>query len=61
MENRYIVWVASSLVIGLIASVLARRKGKDPFVWFCIGAAANVLVLLVWRFAHQRKRIRRVQ
>ncbi len=43
----YVLWLVSSILVGLIAAVIAKYKGRDPFLWFLIGAGLNVFVLLV--------------
>jgi hypothetical protein len=43
----YEIWLGTSVVTGLISAFIAHRKGKDPVVWFFIGALFNVVVFFM--------------
>ncbi len=46
-----IVFIA--LLMGVISAYLALRRGKNPFIWFCVGALLGVLGLLILFFMSQ--------
>jgi len=54
----YLIWIVTSILVGIVSAWVAKSKGKDPVLWFAIGAALNVFVLLV--IAGLQKRQRRV-
>jgi len=56
MEYIYMMLlIISSLIIGLIASIIAKRKRGDPFVWFWIGVITNIFVILIWSLYQKKK------
>jgi len=55
MSNELMIF--SALAMGGIAAYLAKRKKKDPFLWFCIGAFFGLLgVLYLYFFAKPAKK-----
>ncbi len=59
MSELYTLWLVTSVVVGAVSAVIARMKGRDPVVWFFIGAALNIIalaaVLLVSNYREKRK------
>ena len=57
MFQTYVVWLASSLLIGLVCAGIAKKKGRNPLYWFFIGATANIIALaLIFNISNKRKR-----
>jgi small-conductance mechanosensitive channel len=51
----YAVFVVTSVIIGFICAAVAKRQGKNPTLWFLVGAVLNVLVLaLVYFFLREK-------
>lgn len=48
MPNELMIF--SALAMGGIAAYFAKRKKKDPFLWFCIGAFFGLLGVLYLYF-----------
>lgn len=54
MLNLYQVFLLTSIGLGVIAALLAKAKGRDPVRWFAIGAALNVLGLIIVMLVENR-------
>lgn len=50
----YGVILLTSFLVGFFCAVLARRKGKDPMLWFIVGVVLNIIALGI--IASMRKR-----
>lgn len=53
----YVWWAVASVVIGAIAAWVARRKGLNPYLWFAIGAVANIFILLIWKMVQDKRKV----
>jgi membrane protein DedA with SNARE-associated domain len=42
----YPIWVVTSILFGMVAAWVAKNEGKNQVMWFFIGAALNVFVIL---------------
>jgi len=45
------IWV----LMGLFASRLARQKGRDPSLWFCLGMCFGLMAIIVLYFLEEVK------
>jgi uncharacterized membrane protein YhaH (DUF805 family) len=54
MEN-YAIWIITSILVGFVAAFVAKSKGKDPVLWFFLGALFNLFVLLFALGVKKRK------
>jgi hypothetical protein len=48
MATRYIVILVLALVSSLVAAIVAKRFGKDPWTWALIGLLANLFVFIIF-------------
>lgn len=55
MLNLYEAFLMTSIAVGVIAALLAKAKGRDPVRWFAIGAALNVLGLIIVMLVENRQ------
>ena len=51
--------VLVSFVVGIICSVVASRRGRNPNVWFVIGFALNLLAIPLAFYIYQQFRNKR--
>ncbi len=50
----YVIWLLTSIVVGIIAAWMAKSKGKDPVVWFALGFFLNILALVALALTQKR-------
>lgn len=46
--------IISALILGGLSSYLAKRRGKDPILWFVLGALFGILGLCFLYFSNKR-------
>lgn len=46
----FLLTLLLNLLIGLVTSDYARRRGKDPFLWFLIGTLLGIFALVILYF-----------
>jgi hypothetical protein len=54
--NAYLVWVVTSVLIGVVVAVIAARCKRNPLGWFLVGVLLNVLVLGLITMLEKRAR-----
>jgi hypothetical protein len=45
--NSYLSWLILSVITGLVCCFIARKKGRDAFLWFLAGAIFSVFALVI--------------
>lgn len=55
--NIYALALVLSVICGLVAAVIASRKGRDPVKWFFVGAALNLFGLAAVLFIQRRREV----
>jgi len=58
--NIYEIYIVTAILCGAVAAWIAKEKGRSPVIWFCVGAALNVLLVTVFVIAAARKKQRLV-
>ncbi len=53
--NTYLIFVVTSVIVGLVCAAVAERYRRDPVRWFIVGAALNILALVVVVAAGKRR------
>lgn len=53
--NGYEIFVVTAVLCGGVTAWIAKRNGRSPILWFFIGAALNVLILL-WIYLRASRR-----
>ncbi len=56
--NIYLVFVVTSVIMGVSCSAIARRFGRNPLRWFFLGVLLNILALATVLYSSKRKEVR---
>jgi hypothetical protein len=43
----YLVWLILAIVSGIVCYFIAKKKGRDPALWFAAGIIFNILAWAV--------------
>ncbi len=46
LAKGYVIWIIVALVSGLVCWIIAKKKGRNPALWFAAGIGFNVVSLL---------------
>jgi hypothetical protein len=49
--------VLAALLTGALGAYLAHRRGRNPYIWFCIGSFFGILGAFAIFFAPSRKKV----
>jgi len=52
----YADYLVTCFVCGCVAAWIAKSRGRNPSLWFFIGVALNVLVLVTIAYLENRRR-----
>ncbi len=57
MTRLYISYLSSCIIVGTIASYIARRQGKNPTNWFLYGVLLNIVVFTLLMRADRKNKV----
>ena len=51
----YLAWIILAIITGIICYFIAKKKGKDAFVWFMTGLIFNLFAVAIIALAKNKK------
>lgn len=56
--NLYETYIITAILCGVAAAWIAKEKGRNPVLWFFIGAALNVVIIcFILMYSNRKKTV----